>query len=96
MIRTFLVGLGLCFFFHAGKGQNAKFVQPEIRGVIRAGTEIRLVKDGFHGLEGPVPAPDGGLYFSAINENRIYRMGSGCPRSPGTLLSADRIGTLFT
>jgi gluconolactonase len=74
MSRAILVTLGLCCSFHLGRAQTATPPQPEIRGVLRSGTEIRLVKAGFHGLEGPVPSPEGGLYFSAINENRIYYM----------------------
>jgi gluconolactonase len=57
-----------------GVAQATQLTQPEIRHVIRAGTRIELIKDGFHGLEGPVPTPDGGLYFSAIDENRIYKL----------------------
>ena len=52
----------------------AQTVQPEIRGVIRAGAAPELVKGGFHGLEGPVSRPDGGLYFSDIAENRTYKL----------------------
>jgi len=48
--------------------------QPAIRGVIVAGTKPQLIKDGFHGLEGPAPTPDGGLYFSDLSESRIYRL----------------------
>jgi gluconolactonase len=55
-------------------GQTKHTAQPEIPGVIRAGTAVHLVKSGFHGLEGPVSAPDGGLYFSAIEESRIYKL----------------------
>lgn len=54
--------------------QTTQQAQPEIPQVIRAGTPIELVKGGFRGLEGPVPTPDGGLYFSAIEENRIYKL----------------------
>jgi hypothetical protein len=32
-----------------------------------------MVKDSFNGVEGPMPAPDGGLYFSA-RRNRIYKL----------------------
>jgi gluconolactonase len=48
--------------------------QLEIRGVIRAGSAPELIKGGFHGLEGPMPTPDGGLYFSDVNENRTYKL----------------------
>ena len=35
---------------------------------------MQVVKNGFMGLEGPVAARDGGLYFSATDEERIYRL----------------------
>ena len=57
-----------------GVSQATQPAQREIRGVVRAGTQPELVKDGFHGVEGPVSTPDGGLYFSAIDENRTYKL----------------------
>jgi gluconolactonase len=54
--------------------QAAPAPQAEIPGVIRAGAQVQLVKDGLKGLEGPVPSGDGGLYFTAIDENRIYKL----------------------
>lgn len=48
--------------------------QDTISGVLDPDTEPQLVKDGFHFLEGPAPTPDGELYFSDINENRIYKL----------------------
>jgi gluconolactonase len=54
--------------------QAAPAPQSEIPGVIRAGAQVQLVKDGLNGLEGPVPSGDGGLYFTAIDENRIYKV----------------------
>ena len=49
-----------------------------IPGVIAAGAEVELVKDGFTFLEGPVGTSDGGLYFTDLEANRMYRLdGSG-------------------
>lgn len=48
--------------------------RPGIRGVVEAGVEPRLIRDGFRGLEGPMPTPDGGLYFTDVGENRIYKL----------------------
>jgi gluconolactonase len=62
--------------------------QPEIPGVVRAGVQVQLVKDGLQGLEGPVPSGDGGLYFTAIEENRIYKVAS-----DGTSISVWRENT---
>ena len=52
--------------------QNPDQSQPSIPGVIAAGTRVELVRGGFRGLEGPVGAPDGSLYFSDITANRTY------------------------
>lgn len=38
------------------------------------GTPVELVRDGFVFTEGPVGTPDGGLYFSDLETNRIYRL----------------------
>ena len=48
--------------------------QIAIRGVIAADARIELVRGGFQELEGPVPIPGGGLYFSDITANRTYRL----------------------
>jgi gluconolactonase len=45
-----------------------------IPGVISPGVEPELVQEGFTFTEGPVGAPDGGLYFSDIRVNRIHRL----------------------
>src|SRR5437762_81762 len=48
--------------------------QAAIKDVIAAGAKLELIKGGFGALEGPMPTPDGGLYFSDIRENRIYKL----------------------
>jgi len=45
-----------------------------IAGVVAPGVEPQLVQEGFAFTEGPVGTPDGGLYFSDIRPNRIYRL----------------------
>src|SRR5215475_12582385 len=45
-----------------------------IAGVVAAGAEPQLVQEGFVFTEGPVGTSDGGLYFSDIRPNRIYRL----------------------
>lgn len=74
MNRVSTVALVFWPFLSIGLSQTTQPPQPEIPGVIRAGTRPQLVKDGFRGLEGPVPTPDGGLYFTALDENRIYKL----------------------
>jgi gluconolactonase len=49
-------------------------VTPAIEGVVAAGTNIELIKDGFEGTEGPIAAPDGSLLFTETRGNRITRI----------------------
>jgi gluconolactonase len=46
-----------------------------IPGVLAAGVEPELVQDGFTGIEGPVGASDGTVYFSDRNPDRTYHVG---------------------
>lgn len=62
----------ICAF--ATWAQNPSVPQTAISGVIAVGTTVELVRGGFHGLEGPTPIPDAGLYFSAVDENRTYKL----------------------
>src|SRR4029077_7535320 len=45
-----------------------------IPGVISPGVEPELVQEGFTFTEGPVGAPDGGLYFTEIGVSRIHSL----------------------
>jgi gluconolactonase len=45
-----------------------------IAGVVAPGAEPQLVQEGFVFTEGPLGTPDGGIYFSDIRPNRIYRL----------------------
>ncbi len=47
-----------------------------IPGVVAAGATVELVKDGFQFTEGPVGTSDGGLYFTDILANVMYRLDS--------------------
>jgi gluconolactonase len=53
------------------------FAQSQgIPGVVAPGVQPELVQEGFTGIEGPVGAADGTLYFSDRNPDRTYRLGS--------------------
>ena len=45
-----------------------------IPGVVAAGATVELVKEGFQFTEGPVGTPDGGLYFTDVRANVMYRL----------------------
>lgn len=74
MNRVSMMTVALWLSTTIGLSQTPQPPQPEIPGVIRAGARPQLVQDGFRGAEGPMPTPDGGLYFTALDENRIYKM----------------------
>jgi gluconolactonase len=54
--------------------QSVPTPQPEIPGVIAAGTTVQLIKDGFQGTEGPVATPGGELYFTDPYASKMYKM----------------------
>jgi gluconolactonase len=45
-----------------------------IAGVVAAGTQIELIKEGFNGTEGPIGLPDGNFLFTETTANRITRI----------------------
>ncbi len=47
-----------------------------IPGVVAADASVELVKEGFKFLEGPNGTPDGGLYFSDLQDKKVYRLES--------------------
>ncbi len=47
---------------------TSSVVKADVPGVVKAGTPIELVKQGFDGTEGPLPLSDGSLVFT---ENRV-------------------------
>jgi gluconolactonase len=51
--------------------KNIEGATPAISGVVDAGTPIRLVKEGYEAVEGPIPQPDGGLLFTNNRANHI-------------------------
>ena len=54
--------------------QESRGPQAAIPGVIAAGARVEAVRGGFKGLEGPVAAPDGGLFFSDIPAGITYKL----------------------
>jgi gluconolactonase len=45
-----------------------------IPGVLAPDSRVELVQKGFKFLEGPVGTPDGGLYFTDLPTNMVYRL----------------------
>jgi len=66
------LGLLLLLVIEAGPQEPPR--APGITGVVAPGTPVELVKAGFQFTEGPVGTPDGGLYFTDIRANVIYRL----------------------
>jgi sugar lactone lactonase YvrE len=49
-------------------------VKADVAGVVKAGTAIELVRQGFDGTEGPLPLADGSLVFTENRVDRIQRI----------------------
>ncbi len=49
-------------------------VATAIPGVIAAGTQVQILKQGFMGTEGPIALPDGTAAFCETNASRIVRI----------------------
>src|SRR5690242_14324038 len=49
-------------------------VAPDIAGVVRGGTKVQVIKDGFQGTEGPIALPDGSVIFTETNASRITKI----------------------
>lgn len=47
---------------------------PAIPGVVKEGTAVQFIKEGFEGTEGPIAAPDGSLLFTETRANRITKI----------------------
>lgn len=46
----------------------------DIPGVIKGGTKIVLIKEGFGGTEGPISMPDGSLLFCEYDTNKLIKI----------------------
>lgn len=58
----------------AGAASAANVTTPAIPGVVKEGTEVQFIKEGFEGTEGPIAAPDGSFLFTETRANRITRI----------------------
>jgi gluconolactonase len=49
-------------------------VAPDIPGVVKGGTKVTVIKEGFQGTEGPIALPDGSVVFTETNASRITKI----------------------
>jgi gluconolactonase len=52
-------------------GQTPPVKLAAIPGIVASGTPVLIVKGGLPSAEGPMAAPDGGVYFSEPSDNKI-------------------------
>jgi gluconolactonase len=53
-----------------------KIVTPEIPGVVKAGTRVEVIREGFEGTEGPIALVDGSVVFTENRADRLVRIGT--------------------
>jgi hypothetical protein len=51
-----------------------EMVAPDIPGVIRGGTKVVLLRDGFNGTEGVISMPDGSVLFTEQDANKLIKV----------------------
>src|SRR5207237_9122845 len=49
-------------------------IAPDIPGVIKGGTKVVLLRDGFNGTEGVISMPDGSALFTEQDANKIIKV----------------------
>jgi gluconolactonase len=71
MNQALFLAIPFLFAVTVCKGQGQ---EKSIRGVLPPEYHVELIQSGFQRLEGPVPASDGGPYFSDVGKNRMYKL----------------------
>ena len=56
------------------QGPPTDTVAPDIPGVVRGGTAVQVIRDGFDGTEGPIALPDGSVIFTENAASRIAKI----------------------
>jgi hypothetical protein len=56
---------------------------PDIPGVIRGGTKVTLIRDGFNGTEGVISMPDGSMLFTEQDVDKIIKIDNSADREAG-------------
>jgi len=51
-----------------------EMIAPDIPGVIRGGTKVTLIRDGFKGTEGVISMPDGSMLFTEQDVDKIIKI----------------------
>jgi glucose/arabinose dehydrogenase len=47
---------------------------PDIPGVIKGGTKVTLIRDGFNGTEAVISMPDGSMLFTEQDADKILKI----------------------
>jgi len=63
--------LALSILVASGAAHADALVTPEIKGVVKGGTPIQILKEDFKGTEGPIALQDGTLIFTENQADRL-------------------------
>ena len=58
----------------AAQAPATETIAPDIPGVVKGGTKVQIIKEGFSGTEGPIALPNGDLLFTETNANKITKI----------------------
>jgi len=58
----------------APQGPPTDTVAPDIPGVVKGGTKVQFLKEGFQGTEGPIALPNGEVNFTETNASRLAKI----------------------
>jgi gluconolactonase len=64
----------ICAYGQQAQAPATDTAAPDIPGVVKGGTKVQVIKEGFQGTEGPIGMRDGSLIFTETNASRITKI----------------------
>ena len=64
------------YITEGGAVYGQKIVTPDIPGVVKGGTRVEVIREGFEGTEGPIALADGSVIFTENRADRLVKIGT--------------------